>query len=288
MIKAALHKRLRATQGIMNLEVDISIAKGSFNALFGPSGVGKTSCLRMLCGLMKPDSGIIKKDEIAWFNAQKRMNLKPGQRNIGYVFQDLALFPNMTVEENILYASGGNDTELIHELLKITDLEGLKDQLPNMLSGGQQRRVALIRAIAQKPDLLLLDEPFSGLDQSIRLKLQDNLELLHDRFGFSVILVSHDLAEVCKLADNVWLMEDGKIIKRGSPSEVFGLEAAADQLKLVGKAVQILEEHLVVSFNGSTFKMKRTPELNSVEIGQWVQLKIDPQSGQLNTIDLKQ
>ena len=165
MISMDIHKRLRAEGGFMDLRVELHIEQGEWITLFGPSGVGKTSTLRMLAGLMKPDSGNISVSGKPWFDSKQRINLKPGHRHIGYVFQDFALFPNMTVKQNLEYArKKGSNGKLLNAVLRMIELEELQDQKPAKLSGGQKQRVALARALVQEPKVLLLDEPLSALD----------------------------------------------------------------------------------------------------------------------------
>ena len=269
----------------MDLELELSIAEGSFNALFGPSGAGKTSTLRMISGFMRPDSGLITTNGHSWFNSKEKINIKPGKRNIGFVFQNLALFPNMSVLENMRYAAGKNQDEtLFKELLEVSELSSLADQKPAQLSGGQQRRAALIRAIAQQPDLLLLDEPFSGIDNQTRLRLQDYLADLHQRFKFTVILVSHDIAEVCKLAENIWQIEEGKIIKSGTAAHIFGLNSGFGQLQLTAKVVAVAADELSLLIAGSIVNWKIRDDRAEYKIGQMVSLSFDQNTGTLTQL----
>ena len=285
MIKALLNKKLRGAAGAMDLELELSIAEGSFNALFGPSGAGKTSTLRMISGFMRPDSGLITTNGHSWFNSKEKINIKPGKRNIGFVFQNLALFPNMSVLENMRYAAGKNQDEtLFKELLEVSELGSLADQKSAELSGGQQRRAALIRAIAQQPDLLLLDEPFSGIDNQTRLRLQDYLADLHQRFKFTVILVSHDIAEVCKLAENIWQIEEGKIIKSGTAAQIFGLNSGFGQLQLTAKVVAVAADELSLLIAGSIVNWKIRDDRAQYKIGQMVSLSFDQNTGTLTQL----
>lgn len=245
MIEIALNKTLTGASGKFELNIKTCLGSRSFVALFGPSGAGKTTLLRMLAGLDKPDSGRIVVDGDAWFDSTAGINLPPQKRSIGFVFQDYALFPNMTVRENIVYAAGGNGKDWINELLDMTALTKLGDRLPNTLSGGQKQRVALARAIARKPHLLLLDEPLSALDPQLRARLQDDLRSLHDRFGLTTLLVSHDIGEVFKLAQRTLVLDAGRIVQSGAPAEVFLQQRLSGKLNLHAQVLAVRREEVV-------------------------------------------
>jgi len=193
MIELSVKKRLLSAEGSLELRFETIIEEGEFVALFGESGAGKTTILRMIAGLETPDSGHIIVNGTPWFDSQKRINLPPAKRPIGFVFQDYALFPNMSVKENLRFAlQKGDNPAIIDELLDTIALRELADRLPSQLSGGQQQRVAMARALVRRPRLLLLDEPLSALDHAMRHKLQDELAKLHQHFNLTTILVSHD------------------------------------------------------------------------------------------------
>lgn len=221
MIDFVLHKRFYSSGKEVDIKVDAQLEKGKITAIYGKSGAGKTSILRMLAGLLNPDKGKIMVENDIWYDHQKKHYLKPNKRNIGMVFQDYALFPNMNVLNNIRYGMTGSEDELLHRILEISDLESLLDRMPSHLSGGQQQRVALARAIVRKPKLLLLDEPLSALDTNMRSKLQEEILAIQDLIQTTIVMVSHHLPEVFKLADHVLVMEDGQFTQRGTPSEVF-------------------------------------------------------------------
>lgn len=245
MIEIALTRTLDSASGPLRLDVQARIAKGSFVTLFGPSGAGKTSILRMLAGLAQPESGRIVVEGVTWFDADKRIHLPPQQRAIGFVFQDYALFPNLTVRENIAYAVERDASRWVDELLAMTDLGALRDRLPATLSGGQKQRVALARAIARKPRLLLLDEPLSALDMSLRSQLQDELAAMHQRFGLTTVMVSHELGEVFKLSQQVLRLEAGRIVQSGTPAEVFLQRRLSGKLNLHAQVLAIRREEVV-------------------------------------------
>lgn len=245
MIDIALTKTLSSANGPLQLDVQAHIAKGSFVTLFGPSGAGKTTILRMLAGLVPPESGKIEVDGVTWFDAGRRIHLPPQQRAIGFVFQDYALFPNLTVRENIAYAVKKSESHWVDELIALTDLGALRDRLPSTLSGGQKQRVALARAIARKPKLLLLDEPLSALDMALRNQLQDELAALHQRFGLTTIMVSHELGEVFKLSQQVLQLEAGRIVQTGTPADVFLQKRVSGKLNLHAQVLGIRREEVV-------------------------------------------
>ena len=226
MIHVAIKKRLFSAKGEMNLDVDFEINTRELVTLYGPSGAGKTSILRMLCGLSIPDNGSIVVEGETWFNSAKKINLKPQQRNVGIVFQDYALFPNMTVKENLAYARDKTQSnKIINELLELTELTNLAHVKPDFLSGGQRQRVALARAIVRQPKILLLDEPMSALDTLLRLKIQDYILRVHEQFHLTTLLVSHDILEVIRLSKHVFHVDHGKIICQGAPGEVLPLRS---------------------------------------------------------------
>ena len=222
MIYFSLQKKLHAADGFITLDVNCEIEEGDFISLYGPSGAGKTSLLRMLAGLMQPDSGFIKMNDEIWFDSEKKIKVNPQQRLVGFVFQDYALFPNMNVEENISYASAKNDSKKnIDELLEITGLSGLRDKKIQTLSGGQQQRVALARAIARKPKLLLLDEPLSAIDNEMRATLQNTLLTIHSQYNVTSIIVSHNINEIIKLTSKTIHIKDGRLVEYQSPAKIF-------------------------------------------------------------------
>ena len=189
MIQIDIHKKLHGSQGDMNLDVNLEIQEVEFIALMGASGSGKTTLLRVLAGLEKAE-GEISVDNIHWLKKHKM--LPPQQREIGFVFQDYALFENMSVKENLLYVNG--DNALAKRLLQMTELMQLASRNVQGLSGGQKQRVSLCRAMMKKPKLLLMDEPLSALDPVMRSKLQEEILKLHQTNGTKTIMVSHDTA----------------------------------------------------------------------------------------------
>lgn len=249
MIEFELHTALQGSTGPMQLAAQARLQCGEFSALYGPSGAGKTTVLRMLAGLTVPQRGHIRVDGDTWFDSAKNINLLPQHRSIGLVFQDHALFPNLTVKQNIAYALHKNQHAWLDELIKLSGLSALQDRLPASLSGGQKQRVALARALARKPRLLLLDEPLSALDIALRKQLQDELAELHQRFGLTTLMVSHDVGEVFKLARHVLRMEHGKIVQSGSPSQVFLPRQMAGKLHLQAQVLEIRREDVIYTLS---------------------------------------
>ncbi|MGD1960585.1 MAG: ATP-binding cassette domain-containing protein [Fulvivirga sp.] len=245
MIGFHIKKRLNTSLGETQFQFDFEIQKESFTAIYGESGAGKTSLLRMISGLMKPDDGTITYNGKVWFDQKKNIDLHTGQRKVGFVFQDYALFPNMTVLGNLKFAlSKSADPVIIDSVIDITDLGELKSKMPDTLSGGQQQRVALARAIVQQPELLLLDEPLSALDTVMQQKLQDYLIKVHKEFKLTTIFVTHDITQIIKMADQVMILESGKVVKAGKPTVIFG-QSLSGKFKLSGRVLDIYAEGVI-------------------------------------------
>lgn len=240
MIRASINKRLHGAEGDFQLDASLNIAEGEFVALFGPSGVGKTTLLRCLAGLELPERGNIIISGETWLDTSARINLASQQRHVGYMFQDYALFPNMTVRGNLEFAlRKGSSKKRVDELLALMDIGELQQRKPETLSGGQKQRVALARALVSEPRLLLLDEPFSALDAEMRTRLHDEILRLQRHFGITAIIVSHDVGEVYKLASRVMMMEGGRIVQHGSPSEVFSAGMTSGKFRFTGEILAI-------------------------------------------------
>lgn len=246
MIKLNLHKKLRTSGGEMNLQVETEIKTGSLTTIYGPSGAGKTSVLRMLAGLLTPDNGNIELNGKLWFESTQKINLKPQLRKVGFVFQDYALFPHMTVRENLKFAlENKQSSSVINELIELVELGDLENRKPQTLSGGQKQRVALARALVRKPELLMLDEPLSALDHAMRSKLQDYILQIHKEYNLTTLLVSHEMGEVFKMSDEVIVLDEGKIIKQGDPSVLFSNQQVSGKFQFTGEILNIQKEDII-------------------------------------------
>lgn len=219
ILQARLKKQLRGFALNVAWEIGPELV-----VLFGPSGAGKTMTLHLLAGLMRPDEGLIRLEQTVLYDSSRKINRKPRMRPFGYVFQDLALFPHMTVMKNMLFGvtdlGGTEKTNLAKKFIREFKLEGLETRYPREISGGQKQRVALARALIRRPRALLLDEPFSALDRALRLEMRRFLKDIPRRFQIPVILVTHDFDEAAELADRILLYENGHIRNIGSPEEI--------------------------------------------------------------------
>jgi len=227
-----------AQQTPIPLDAAFSCAPGEMLALFGPSGGGKSTVLRALAGLDRPQAGRIAVGERVWFDGAAGRFLPAHQRRVGLVFQSYALFPHRTALENVTAALGGTPAaergERARALLAQMHLAGLEDRRPDRLSGGQRQRVALARAMAREPELLLLDEPFSAVDKTTRETLYGELARLRRRLAVPTVLVTHDLDEARLLADRLCLLDAGRILQQGTPESVAAAPASATAARLLG------------------------------------------------------
>ncbi len=211
-------------------DVSLTVMPGQVTCLLGPSGCGKSTTLRIIAGVENQDSGTIHVDGKLVCDAN--VSLPPEQRHIGLMFQDFALFPHLTVAQNVAFGLAGRKiTDRVHELLAKVGMSSHRDDYPHQLSGGEQQRVALARALAPRPRIMLMDEPFSGLDDRLRDDIRDEtLEVLKSE-GTAVLLVTHEPGEAMRMADEIALMRKGKIVQRGAPYNIYNapkdLEAAA-------------------------------------------------------------
>ena len=240
MISLNIKKELHGSNGVMNLDINLSLQNGEFVALSGVSGSGKTTLLRVLAGLEEAFGEIIVDGEI-WLNEKIKKPIQ--KRDIGFVFQDYALFPNLSVIDNLLYVK--KDKDLAKQLLNLTDLYELKNRYPNSLSGGQKQRVSLCRALMKRPKILLMDEPLSALDPHMRLKLQDEILTLHKEFKTTTIMVSHDPSEMYKLASRVLVLKDGKIIDDGLPKDILLKTQGSQKFSLEGELLDIIKVDVI-------------------------------------------
>ncbi|MCJ8327281.1 MAG: ATP-binding cassette domain-containing protein [Campylobacterales bacterium] len=234
MIKIDIKKDLHGSNGLMKLEINLEIKEGEFLAISGLSGSGKTTLLRILAGLEEAEGFISVNNEI-WLD--KKFKLKVQKRGIGFVFQDYALFSNMSILENLLYIK--KDKDLANKLLSMTRLKELENRMPITLSGGQKQRVALCRALMSKPKLLLLDEPLSALDSKMREKLQKDILSFHKEFNLTTIMVSHDVSEIYKLSSKLVVLENGKIINEGNAKDILLKTQGSQKFSFEGEILEI-------------------------------------------------
>lgn len=272
MIQININKKLHGSNGEMDLKVDLAINQGDFVALAGQSGSGKTTLLRILAGL-EDSIGVIKVGDEIW--QDEKTTLPPQKRKIGFVFQDYALFPNMSVKQNLLFVA--KDEALANHLLEITGLSELHNRLPNTLSGGQKQRVSLCRALMNRPKLLLMDEPLSALDPSMRTKLQNEILALHKEFGTTTIMVSHDPSEIYRLSNRVVMLHFGSIIKDGNAKEVLLQTSGSQKFSFEGELLDIVKVDVIyiaiVSIGQQLVEIVvSNEEKENLQIGQMVRV----------------
>lgn len=221
------------------LAAELTCTPGELTALIGPSGSGKTSILRCIAGLLQPREGLIACGGQVWLDSTRGIALSPQARRVGLVFQDYALFPHLSALDNVRAAlthlRWGARKGRARELLARVHLAGLEGRMPDRLSGGQRQRVALARALAKEPSMLLLDEPFSAVDQMTRRKLQEELARLHREIRVPILLVTHDLGEAAALADRMVVLGHGRTLQEGPPATLINRPCSREVARLVGQ-----------------------------------------------------
>lgn len=246
MIDIDIKKSLNGANGAILLEITTQIQSGDFISIFGKSGAGKTTLLRLIAGLEVADCGRIVVDNEVWFDSDKKINLPPQRRKIGFVFQDYALFPHFSVYKNLAFGlKDKRKSHKIDEILSLMELENLSHRYPHELSGGQKQRVALARALISNAKILLLDEPLSALDNEMRGILQDEIIRLHRHFGLTTILVSHDISEIFKLSNQIIHIKNGKIIKQGDINSILGADFVSAKFNFSAKIIDIRQNGLI-------------------------------------------
>lgn len=227
MIEIAISRRLSNGAQVFVLDVEL-VSEARRIALFGPSGSGKTQTLQAIAGLTRPDAGRIVIDGVTLFDSERGVFLRARERGVAYLQQDYGLFPHLTVAQNIGFGlcrgwlnprRGALSDEAMY-WVRAFELDGLLDSYPRDISGGQKQRVALARALALKPRLLLLDEPLSALDSALRKKMRQEIAALQSRLNIPVVLITHDPEDAACLADQVFCIQDGRIVKSCHPREL--------------------------------------------------------------------
>ena len=270
LLKVNIHKELKE----FDLDVDFELKNGCLGIL-GPSGCGKSMTLKSIAGIVDPDNGIVSLttgEKTVYFDSDKKINLKPQKRNVGYLFQNYALFPNMTVEENVGIGLSNHDEKVVSEMIRRFHLEGLEKRYPRQLSGGQQQRVALARIMAYGPDVILLDEPFSAMDTVLKEQLRRELANFLNKFnGFSV-LVTHDRDEAFQFCDELIILDKGKIIAKGKTVDLFENPGKVEVARLTGckniSKIEIIDDYHVKSLDWDvTFEVSEKVLPNIAYIG---------------------
>lgn len=266
-LRAAIRKSLNSS---LDLNVDFTVQPG-INILFGPSGAGKTTLLDCIAGLTKPDAGQISIAERVFFNSTSGVDVPVTKRNIGYVFQDLALFPHLSVEANVEYGlsrlSAADRKAKVAEALATMGIGAFARRRPSELSGGERQRVALARALVMRPSILLLDEPLAALDLPVRMKIADDLHRSIRTLQIPVLYVTHSRDEVFMLGEHLLVLERGRIIAEGTPHHVLSAPRAETVAQLAG--FENIFDATVTSIHedrGTMTCTLGTPEINALEL----------------------
>lgn len=286
MIEIDCKKRLNGGDGSFVLEAKMSVAESEMVALYGRSGSGKTTILRLLAGFERPDSGQIIINGEIFYDSKRGINVPAQKRNIGFLFQNYALFDNMNVEQNLLYAK--NDKKLCSYLLDVLEIKDLSRASTDSLSGGQKQRVAIARALMRRPKILLLDEPLSALDGAMKEKIQEFLLALYDEFKFTCILISHDIGEIYRLCGRVFSVDVGKMTSSSVADKFLGSGGGAN-LNIRAKIIDISEFDgvFVVIFSVGQQLAKvllSKSEVGALKVGDSVMLNAEAFSLRLNKL----
>ena len=231
-------------------DFSLHLEEHEFISILGPSGCGKSTLLRLIAGLEVPSRGqvLLEKREISG----EKIILPPERRKFGMIFQDFALFPHLSIEKNIAYGVNGSRSEKqkrVVELLKLVSLQHLASKMPHQISGGEQQRIAVARALAPRPRLILMDEPFSNLDYKLRLQLRREIRVILKHEGVATILVTHDQVEAITFSERVLLMNKGKLVQAGTPEEIYQQPQTLWASSFVGEA-----NHLSVEWEETSLK----------------------------------
>jgi molybdate transport system ATP-binding protein len=276
----------------MPLEINLCIKEGEFIALSGVSGSGKTTLLRIIAGLEDISSGSIIVNDNTWIDTNNRQKtIAIQKRNIGYLFQDYALFPNMSVLKNLTFVN--DDKDFAYKLLDMVSLKELENRMPHTLSGGQKQRIALCRALMNKPKVLLLDEPLSALDLDMRRKLQADIKKFHLEFNITTIMVSHDPSEIYKLSTRVIVLDEGKILRDGKAKDVLLKTSGSQKFSFRGELLEIYQADIlniaIVSIGEQLVKVVLdSKQAKEFEVGDLVTVSTKAFSPSIEKIKIKE
>ena len=288
LLKVNIHKKLKE----FDLDVDFELKDGCLGIL-GPSGCGKSMTLKSIAGIVDPDKGIVSLTaggEIIYFDSDNKVNLKPQKRNVGYLFQNYALFPNMTVEENVGIGLKDPNEKKVSEMIRRFHLEWLEKRYPRQLSGGQQQRVALARIMAYGPDVILLDEPFSAMDTVLKEQLRREMAKSLGSFEGLSILVTHDRDEAFQFCDELIILDNGKIIAKGETTELFENPKKVEVARLTGckniSKVEIIDDYHLKSIEWDVvFEVSKKISPSISHIGIRAHDFIPAQKDDINAVD---
>ena len=289
VLKFNIQKKLKE----FDLDVGFELKKGCLGIL-GPSGCGKSMTLKSIAGIVDPDNGFVSlttDKETVYFDSNNKINIKPQKRNVGYLFQNYALFPNMTVEENV--AAGlekDHDEKIVYDMIKRFHLDGLEKRYPRQLSGGQQQRVALARILAYGPDVILFDEPFSAMDTYLKEQLRVELVNLLNSFDGLSILVTHDRDEAFQFCDELMILDEGQIIAKGDTRELFENPKKVEVARLTGckniSKIEIIDDYHLKSLDwGCIFEVSEKISPNITHIGIRAHDFVAAEKDDVNSID---
>ena len=289
VLKFNIQKKLKE----FDLDVGFELKKGCLGIL-GPSGCGKSMTLKSIAGIVDPDNGFVSlttDKETVYFDSNNKINIKPQKRNVGYLFKNYALFPNMTVEENV--AAGlekDHDEKIVYDMIKRFHLDGLEKRYPRQLSGGQQQRVALARILAYGPDVILFDEPFSAMDTYLKEQLRVELVNLLNSFDGLSILVTHDRDEAFQFCDELLILDEGQIIAKGDTRELFENPKKVEVARLTGckniSKIEIIDDYHLKSLDwGCIFEVSEKISPNITHIGIRAHDFVAAEKDDVNSID---